>query len=234
MAAEPVRYRKLPGHRRGLINGSSVWLGPDHLLLVKSQRFKEEYKRYYLRDIQAIAIARTGRFHVSSRSLVLGAFWFIAFVASLTFPALMPVVWGAALVMVFSWLYISIDRSCICRIYTAVSSDALPSVYRTWTARRFLAAVEPRIREVQGEIDPAWLAAEDQQRVGPEPESGAGVEVASPVLSILDPGDRGPGPPPRRAQRRARCAQWRRTCSWRRSCWKRRWTRWGFAAARTY
>ena len=34
MGGERIRYSKLPGHRRGLINGSSLWLGPDHLLLV--------------------------------------------------------------------------------------------------------------------------------------------------------------------------------------------------------
>jgi hypothetical protein len=161
MTGEPIRYRKLPGHRRGLINGSSVWLGPDHLLLVKSQRFKEEYKRFYLRDIQAIAIARYGRFHLSIRALLLGFLWVVALGFSQTFPLLTGVVWTAALILVGAWLYISVDRSCVCRIYTAVSSDTLPSVYRTWTARRFLAAVEPRIREVQGETDPAWLEAPD-------------------------------------------------------------------------
>jgi hypothetical protein len=161
MAGEPVRYKKLPGHRRGLINGSSVWLGPDHLLLVKSQRFKEEYKRFYLRDIQAIAIARYGRFHLSTRALLLGFLWLIALAASQTYPLLTGVVWTSALILVGTWLYLSVDRSCVCRIYTAVSSDALPSVYRTWTARRFLAAVEPRIREVQGEIDAAWLEVPD-------------------------------------------------------------------------
>jgi hypothetical protein len=182
MGGEQIRYRKLPGHRRGIINGSSVWLGPDHLLLVKSQRFKEEYKRYYLRDIQAIAIARADRIHISSRSLVIGFVWLLAF----TIRPTAPLVWGAGLVLAAVWLYLSTARSCACRIYTAVSSDPLPSVYRTWTARRFLAAVEPRIREVQGEIDPAWREAADQQRVGPEPERSAAPEPAASVLSILD------------------------------------------------
>ena len=173
MAAERIRYQKLPGQRRGLVNGSSVWLAPDHLLLVKSQRFKEEYKRFYLRDIQAIAVARSGRFHLSSRALVLALLWLVLFVMSQAYPRLTPVVWSSALVLVFAWLYISLDRSCFCRIYTAVSSDPLPSVYRTWTARRFLAAVEPRIRAVQGELDPAWAQAAGTQHVGPAPDAAA-------------------------------------------------------------
>lgn len=171
MATERIRYVKLPGHRRGLINGSSVWLGPDHLLLVKSQRFKEEYKRFYLRDIQAIAVARCGRFHLSTRSILVGLLWIAALGASQVYQGMTGFVWAVALLLVGAWLYVSVDRSCVCRIYTAVSSDPLPSVYRTWTARRFLAAVEPRIREVQGEIDPAWLDAPDaepryRERVG--------------------------------------------------------------------
>ncbi len=185
MGGEGIRYRKLPGHRRGIINGSSVWLGPDHLLLVKSQRFKEEYKRFYLRDIQAIAIARCSRFHLSSRALVPGFIWFLAMSVSLSVPRMAPWVWGVALVLVGAWLYLSMARSCVCRIYTAVSSDTLPSVYRTWTARRFLAAVEPRIREVQGEIDPVWLEAAEERSAGPEPERSTAPERPSSVLSIL-------------------------------------------------
>src|SRR4051794_25041567 len=110
MGGERIRYRKLPGHRRGLINGSSVWLGPDHLLLVKSQRFKEEYKRFYLRDIQAIAIARCSRFHLSSRTLVLGFLWLFVLLVSVGIRPMLPWVLGAALVLVGAWLYLSIAR----------------------------------------------------------------------------------------------------------------------------
>jgi hypothetical protein len=186
MSGERIRYRKLPGHRRGLINGSSVWLGPDHLLLVKSQRFKEEYKRFYLRDIQAIAIARCSRFHLSSRALVLGFLWLFVLLVSVGIRPMLPWVLGAALVLVGAWLYLSIARSCVCRIYTAVSSDTLPSVYRTWTAWRFLKAVEPRIREVQGEIDPAWEEAAEERIIGPEAARSTAAEAPSSVLSILD------------------------------------------------
>ena len=58
--------RKLPGRRRGFLFGSSVWMGPDHLLLVKSARFREDYKRFYFRDIQAIVTAGAPRFHLST------------------------------------------------------------------------------------------------------------------------------------------------------------------------
>src|SRR5580693_8033557 len=69
-----AEYRKLPCKRRGFFNVSTVWAGPDHLLLVRGSRFREEYKRFYYRDVQAIAVARAPRFHVSTRLGLLFAF----------------------------------------------------------------------------------------------------------------------------------------------------------------
>ena len=76
------RYRKLPGHRRGFIFGSSVWLGSDHLLLVKSSRFREEYKRFYFRDVQSIVTAASPRFHISTRMGLIAAIWLAIFAAA--------------------------------------------------------------------------------------------------------------------------------------------------------
>src|SRR3989442_15718054 len=77
MTSEP--YRKLPGHRRGILRGASVWMGPDHLLAVRSMRLREEYKRFYLRDVQAIAVARKPRYHISTRAIVIGVLWLSAY-----------------------------------------------------------------------------------------------------------------------------------------------------------
>ena len=72
-------YRKLPGTRRGFIQKSSVWAGPDHLLLVRGSRFRDEYKRFYYRDVQAIAVARAPRFHVSTRLAATAVACWVAF-----------------------------------------------------------------------------------------------------------------------------------------------------------
>src|SRR2546425_13007038 len=45
----------------GLATSSSLWLGKDHLLNIDSNRFSEQYKRFYFRDIQAIATVRNKR-----------------------------------------------------------------------------------------------------------------------------------------------------------------------------
>jgi len=173
MAQERIRYRRLPGKRRGILMGSSVWMGPDHLLLVKSSRFREEYKRFYLREIQAIVVAEAPRFHISTRSLLIGAVWSFAFFTSLGYgigsgkPALAWVTGGIGVALALAWVYISSVSSCRCRLFTAVSSEPLPSIYRTWTARRFLEQVEPYIAQVQGVIEGSWVEAAEERQIGP-------------------------------------------------------------------
>jgi hypothetical protein len=133
-AADRIRYRKLPGRLRGLIRGASVWMGPDHLLAVRSTRFREEYKRFYLRDVQAIVVANAPRFHVSAPAILLAVAWLIAFLVYLpmggVFPWAGPVFLTGGAVMVGLWLYLSAAASCRCRIHTAVSREDLPSIYR--------------------------------------------------------------------------------------------------------
>ena len=68
--------------------------------------------------------------------------------------------------MVATWIAISAASSCRCRLYTAVSRDDLPSLYRTWTARKFLNQVKPSIDRVQGVVDAGWAEAE-RSHAGP-------------------------------------------------------------------
>jgi hypothetical protein len=163
------RYRQLPGHRRGILRGASVWIAGDHLLSLCSYRVSEEYKRFQFRDVQAIIVAQCPRFQISTRSVLIALIWLSAFgLGSRWFPPwYAAAMWMAAGALVCAWLYISFAQSCRCRILTAVSSDELPSVYRTWTARRFLAQVEPRIAEVQGHLVGNWFEAVDAYTIGP-------------------------------------------------------------------
>ena len=158
-------YRKLPGHRRGFLRGSSMWLGPDYLLLVRSLRFREEYKRYYFRDIQAIVTAEAPRFHISTR--------FAAIAPAGPGISSAGMLGGMAAVVALAWFVVSGFFSCRCRIYTAVSCDDLPSVYRTWTARKFLLTVEPLIQQAQGSLEASWVRAVGEWNIGPRETSAA-------------------------------------------------------------
>ena len=168
--ADAVRYRKLPGHRRGFFRGASVWLGPDHLLLVKSMRFTEQYKRYHFRDVQAIVVAETRRFHISTRAFLIGLLWLIAYPVLLArTPSAHLIMWTILFLLFVAWLAVSLFFSCSCQINTAVSRDDLPSLYRTWTARRFLREVEPLITQAQGSLEQAWAEAVEDRPIGPAP-----------------------------------------------------------------
>ena len=171
--AEPFHYKKLPGHRRGFLGSASVWAGPDHLLLVRSLRFREEYKRYYFRDIQALVMAKAPRFHISMRAALLGLAWLIAY-AALSSAARPPALDGLttglraiAAALLLAWIIVSAFFSCRCRIYTAVSRDELFSLYRTWTARRFLRRVQPHIQQAQGLPESSWAQALESRAIGP-------------------------------------------------------------------
>ena len=186
------RYRKLPGRRRGFIFGSSVWLGSDHLLLVKSARFREEYKRFYFRDVQAIVVANAPRFLLSTRAALIGALWFWTFVWANEVAARFHrdidwSFWTVAAALVIAWVYFSAARSCRTRIYTAVSSDELPSLYRTWTARRFLRKVEPYLTQAQGAIEGDWVETVEEKQVGPLPEGRVGLTTPGPAAPLPPP-----------------------------------------------
>jgi hypothetical protein len=161
MAPKGETYRRLPGRRRSLWSGASLWMGSDHLLLVKSAWFREEYKRFYLRDIQAIVVARGARFYVTTPVLILALLWLVTGLGAAFGPAGFGARWGiAGLAMAAIWLALSTLASCRCRLYTAVSHDELPSLYRIWTARRFLKRVKPRIDQVQGVMAAGWMETE--------------------------------------------------------------------------
>ena len=175
------QYRKLPGHRRGFLRGASVWIAADHLLSVKSYRIREEYKRFHLGDVQAIVVAPCPRFHISTRALLIAFMWFLAYTVGTYALGAIPLLmvsrytasmWGIAAAIILVWLYISFAHSCRCRILTAVSRDELPSVYRTWTARRFLAQVKPRIAEVQGRLEGNEIEAVQAITSGPAATPG--------------------------------------------------------------
>jgi hypothetical protein len=193
MEGTRTHYEKLPGRRRGFIFGSSVWVGPDHLLLVKSYRFREEYRRFYFRDIQAIVSASAPRFHVSTRSAAVGAVWSIfLMIAYLNarFAGVKTFATAGGILLVLAWIGVSFFRSCRCRIYTAVSSEELPSLYRDWTLRKFRAKVEPLITAAQGVLDANFAEAIDDHDIGPLPEGRVGLTMPSPLAPPAA------GPPP--------------------------------------
>jgi hypothetical protein len=164
---KPKLYRHLPGRGRragfvsfGITSGwCSLWLGPDHLLSVDSQNYREEYKRFYYRDIQAVIVRRTAR--ASGWNIVLAIL--LALLAVLIILAgsngriVAGILFGTMLVI----LLINLVRgaSCVCHLITAVHTEQLPSLNRLKTARKAVARLRPLIEAAQGAVTPELLQA---------------------------------------------------------------------------
>src|ERR1017187_333703 len=113
-------------------------------------------------------MATRPRFLISTRSLAVAFAWLFPWLFWLLLPAGFGFVWWAvAAILASAWLVFSFFFSCTCRLYTAVSNDPLPSLYRTWTARRFLDEVKPWLDEVQGSLEANWAESVESHAAGP-------------------------------------------------------------------
>ncbi len=178
MAAEKLKYKRLPGRKRGILHGASLWLGEDHLLAVNGWRFGEEYKRYYYRDIQAIVITKARRFMVPVPWLVsavpIGLLALLFGVAEYaghdvrqsTHIGFEIFLFGLVTLLLYL-LLASLFRSCRCRIQTAVSLDDLPSLYRLRTALKAVKILEARIAQTQGMLQPGWTGQVSIPEIAP-------------------------------------------------------------------
>jgi hypothetical protein len=173
VAESKLTFRKLPGRRRGFIFSAGLWTGSDHILSVKGARFQEQYKRFYFRDIQAIVVTKVPRFIVTTPIVALAALLLIGLlIVRLRLPALTDWLWLLLAALTAGWIYVSVAQSCTCRLYTAVSREDLPSLYRMWTARKAVAELERRIAEVQGVFTEDWAEAADARALGPPVTAG--------------------------------------------------------------
>lgn len=161
MAENQLAYRRLPGRgfrRQGIVSvtarRSRLWLGEDHLLLVESQYFAEEYRRFYFRDIQSIVLRKTetGKyFNLVWMSLAIPML--AGVIASSgawrIFWSILAIIFGGFLLL--NTLY---GPTCACQISTAVQSEELPSLKRLRRARKVMARLRPLIAEAQGQFEP--------------------------------------------------------------------------------
>ena len=134
----------------------SLWLGPDHLLCVETNGYRETYKRFYFRDIQAIIIQHTKRRVIWNAILPtplagglvgLLALWSagerneVAIVLCLVFVGIF---------LLFLVINNILGTGCVCYLRTAVQIEQLPGLYRVPKARKVLAKIRPQIVAAQG------------------------------------------------------------------------------------
>ena len=114
------------------------------MLLVKSTRVAEEYKKFYFRDIQAFVLRE--RVFSFERNMVDALLWMLLALAFL-YMKRSPIAFalGAAVLLYKRFS----GPHCVCHIQTAVQTQPLPSLYRVRDAEKVLARIAPLIEAAQ-------------------------------------------------------------------------------------
>ena len=135
-------------------SSSSLWLGKDHLLVVESSGYSEKYRRFYFKDIQAVAICKTKTGLI--RWIIVGAaaaFFGLLVIAVRDEITAVCVLGLLALVLaIFAICDIFAGPTASCTMRTAVHMEVLPSLDRVRRARNVLEILKPLIAAAQGTI----------------------------------------------------------------------------------
>jgi len=162
--AEPTPpYERLTRSHFGLDGYGTLWLGPDHLLLVTSAFGIESYRRWYFRDVQALIARHTLRRLVVNLVVGLGAFAFIAgasaaFAAAYAADADNRTVFivmgsicavGALLALTLVAWNTALGRGCTVQIQTPLGIEKLRAPSRLRTFERIAARLRPQLEAAQ-------------------------------------------------------------------------------------
>ncbi len=152
-------YKKLPGQGLSLAVRTSLWQGPDHLLVLERTGYSENCRRLYYADIQALVIqVNRHRFFwglVLAVPLLLIMAWWLSTEGEALWPA--RILTGCFFLI---WL-VNILRgpTCTCRIQTRTSEQALASLSRMRAADKMLRRIQPLIEAAQGVLTREELLA---------------------------------------------------------------------------
>ncbi len=180
---------------------SSLWLGEEWLLLVDSHLLRDEYRRFYFRDIQALQMRRTARGLIYN--LGLGALaGFSALIAALASSGNRGgrLFWAVVAVGAFIALVVNLLRgpTCRCVLQTATSRLPLRSLSRVKAAQRAFARLRERIAAAQGGLLPPEEAVErlNQHLAGAARQLTASRLAGSPIPAAAGPPPVSASPPP--------------------------------------
>ncbi len=172
-------YQRLTRNRSGIGTYTSLWLGPDHLLLAASTGFNETYRRFYFRDIKAFVVSDSPRFLIwlaitGSILLFLALGALIATAATGVSPwILVPLV---PTLVLFAWNLLR-GPSCNVRLVTGVQTIVMPPLSRFRQTRKVLARLAPLIEAAQSSLaapaSPAPPALPPEEPAGPLPVAEA-------------------------------------------------------------
>jgi hypothetical protein len=167
MADQPKKlYTRLTRNASGLAMVSSLWLASDHLLLVRSTGYTENYSRLLLRDIKGFFTTKT------ERRLWWGLWWgVIALLSGIPMavtlsrgeaPIASGIFFGLAAAMLV-WNHL-LGPGCRIYVVTGVQTLPVPSLVRVKKATVVLDRLQPLIEAAQ-----TGLEMGPPERTGPPP-----------------------------------------------------------------
>jgi hypothetical protein len=152
MAKAPRPYTRLTRATASALSYRSLWLGSDHLLVVQSTGYTEDYRRIQLRDIQGVFVIESERRNGWAVLWIclgmLGAGFFgINFFSTDDLP-IKSLVLLAIAVIGGLWNHL-LGETCKVYVLTGVQTLELPSLVRRYKVKKVLARLEPLIADAQ-------------------------------------------------------------------------------------
>jgi hypothetical protein len=160
-AAAPISYRRLPGRtplfRFGGMSSptTSLWLGPDHLLKVERAASRENYKRFFYRDIQAIMVEEASRWQTLTifNGSVIAVIVIMTWAISLFSSAGLIVAGILCAPFVIGLLTnLALGPTTQGMLVTAVGTEALSSLSRLSRSTEALRMLAEEVTKVQGVV----------------------------------------------------------------------------------
>ena len=149
MARKEREYKRLPGRPFSLFDVRSLWQGPDHLLWVETVFFKENYKRFFYKDIQALVMQRVNT-HILW-TFIWGAPALICGLLAYLLPGTSYVSGTFAVIFFLATaVNLAMGPACSVQLQTAVQIHTLTSLKRIRTARKTMARIKELVEAVQG------------------------------------------------------------------------------------
>lgn len=144
-------YRKLTPMKRGLGTLSQLCFAPDHLLHISSTGYSESYRRFFLRDIQAMLIVHTARRVIYASVFAIVGLLALMIVHSADGGAVGMGIVGALTLALLVWNHLR-GPGCRVVIVTAVQQESIDALCRLPRAHQMLAELRPLIEAAQADL----------------------------------------------------------------------------------
>jgi hypothetical protein len=156
MPKTPHIYEQLTRPATSVGSYRTLWFAKDHLLLVNSSGYSEDYQRIQFSDIKGFFVIPSDRRLLWNVPWIIFALFSGIFLINTLYSGGEPVVSGTFLAfsLVFlAWNYL-LGPSCLAYVVTGVQTAQLHSLVRRRKTRRVLARLQPLIAASQADMAP--------------------------------------------------------------------------------